>query len=178
LTQQPTCPTTWLNVAGIPPGAPGDIKEMLMLGRRRTIATLACAALLLAGCNGGGDGAGDGDAATGGDDGGAAGPTELTVTATEFAFEPADVTAAADTDVTITLVNEGALEHEWAVIEQGSEISSEDEFSDDIVAFEVEAIEGGETAEDTFNLGAGTYQVVCAVPGHLDSGMEGSLTLE
>jgi uncharacterized cupredoxin-like copper-binding protein len=141
------------------------------LGRR--LLTIIALAALVAGCNGDGDGgaAGTGDDAE-------AGQTELTVTADEFSFDPADVTAAADTDVTITLVNTGALEHEWAVIEQGSEISAESEFSDDIVAFEVEAIDGGEEATETFNLPAGTYQVICAIPGHFASGMEGSLTLE
>jgi uncharacterized cupredoxin-like copper-binding protein len=122
--------------------------------------------LLLAACGGGGGGGGEGDGEA------------LDVTAREFEFEPSEWTAPADTDTEITLTNEGDAEHEWAVIAGEQRIETEDEFEEDIVAFEVAEVEPGATGSGTFNLPAGTYQVICAVSGHFSAGMEGTLTVE
>ena len=46
------------------------------------------------------------------------------------------------------------------------------------VASAAEAASGA-SAQGTFTApAAGTYQVVCVIPGHFDSGMEGELTVE
>jgi uncharacterized cupredoxin-like copper-binding protein len=141
---------------------------MAALRRRTWLVALACA-LALGACGGGGDAA---------DEGAGEGQTEITADAHEFAFEPSSWTAAADTDVTITLTNSGETEHEWAVLNAGEQLESEEDFADELVAFEVEAIPPGEEENATFNLPGGTYQVICALPGHFAAGMEGTLTLE
>lgn len=114
-----------------------------------------------------------------GDDGDdAAEPTtSLEIVGDEYFFEPADVAVPAGEEVTIDFANEGSLEHEWAVLSE--EIESEDEFDEGLVVYEVEAIEGGTSTTETFTIEEpGTYQVICAIPGHFDQGMEGSLTVE
>jgi uncharacterized cupredoxin-like copper-binding protein len=103
--------------------------------------------------------------------------TSIEVVATEFAFDPDSWTVAADTDVSVTMENAGTTEHEWVVIEEGTTIADLAEFGEDLVEFEVEAA-SGESATDTFSLAAGTYQVICAIPGHLAGGMEGELTVQ
>jgi uncharacterized cupredoxin-like copper-binding protein len=130
--------------------------------------------LALAACNGDVDDAGEAQG-NGQANGVGAGDTELSVVATEFQFDPDQWTLPAGEEVTLELVNEGAIEHEWVIIEQGTEIASTAEFEEDMVVWEIEA-DAGETETDSFTSPeAGTYQVVCAIDGHLDAGMEGSL---
>lgn len=101
--------------------------------------------------------------------------TELSVTTTEFKFEPTSWTAKAGTEVTVTLENAGNLPHEWAVLEAGTTITEESEFTADLVVARVPITDPGKTATATINLAAGTYQVICSVPGHFLSGMQGTL---
>jgi glucose/arabinose dehydrogenase/plastocyanin len=81
----------------------------------------------------------------------------------DIAFEPTQLTIAADTDVEIQLTNNGALPHNFAVPSEG--IQSED-FS------------SGASGSITVNLPAGTYEFICSVPGHAAAGMIGTLTVE
>jgi uncharacterized cupredoxin-like copper-binding protein len=118
-----------------------------------------------------------------GDEGGGGGATAdgpsdaLTIAATEFAFDPPDATVAAGAEVPVTLQNEGGAAHNWTVLSE--EIAAEGDFSDDLVLAEVPDIEPGESAEATLTIDeAGTYQIICTVPGHFDSGMVGSLTVQ
>jgi uncharacterized cupredoxin-like copper-binding protein len=114
-----------------------------------------------------------------GDDGGGsaapAGPsTSLDIEASEFAFDPADVSIVADTDVEVALANVGAVEHNWTVLEAGTTIASEADYDDSTAVAEV-AADPGASESGTVNLPAGSYQVICTVPGHFAAGMEGTL---
>ena len=104
--------------------------------------------------------------------------TALEAEVSDFQFEPSEWTAAADTDVTMSVTNAGETDHEWVIIKSGQEIEAEDEFTEELVEFEVEAVPPGETGEGTFNLPAGTHQIICALEGHFSAGMEGELTLQ
>ncbi|HSM01775.1 MAG TPA: plastocyanin/azurin family copper-binding protein [Acidimicrobiia bacterium] len=110
-----------------------------------------------------------------GDQGG--GATEFDVAASEFQFSPDAWAVAADTDVTVTFSNAGSIPHEWAVLTEGTNIESEAEFTEDLVELEVEALPAGESTTQSFNLPAGTYQVICALEGHFNAGMEGTLSV-
>jgi plastocyanin len=125
--------------------------------RSRSIPTafLAAAALVLAAC-GGGDG-GNGDTA----DNGGAGGDGITIVATEYEFDPSDVSIPADTAVEVTLENQGIIEHDWTVDELDVEIYTD----------------AGDTNTVTVTAAAGTYDVYCSIPGHRELGMEGSLTV-
>ena len=107
-----------------------------------------------------------------------AGPvTELSVSGTEFAFDPADVTVAVGEEITVEFVNDGSVEHEWVVLTQGTQIASESEFDESLVLGRTDRIAGGTTTEATMTIDeSGTYQIVCAVPGHIEAGMVGTLT--
>jgi uncharacterized cupredoxin-like copper-binding protein len=95
------------------------------------------------------------------DDDGAS--TSIEATASEFQFEP----------------DSGSTDHEWAVINLGEDIESEDDFAEEVVLLEVEALPAGEATEEQFTIDEpGTYQVICALEGHFDAGMEGTLTVE
>lgn len=124
--------------------------------QRRVVALAAIVAFALGACGGSG--------------------SDIEATATEFHFTPTSWTVTADEEVTLTFTNDGTEEHEWVILSEP--ITSGDEFSEDLVIWEMEAAPGA-SAKDTFTApAAGTYQVICALEGHFDSGMEGELTVE
>ena len=108
-------------------------------------------------------------AACGGGGGGAASsvPTEaptaasITVTASEYAFDPATITAPAS-GASVALTNGGIVEHDITV----------DALNVRILA------KPGETVEGQISGAAGEYEFYCSIPGHKEAGMVGTLTLE
>ena len=110
-----------------------------------------------------------------GDDDTGGGSTELAATATNFQFSPDLWTVAAGETITLTLTNGADEAHEWVIM--SARIASEAEFTEDAVIWEMEA-EAGQVATDTFTApAAGTYQIICALEGHFDGGMEGELVV-
>ncbi len=115
---------------------------------------------------------GGGSAAPAAGGGGATG--DATVSATEFAFDPADVALTAGSEVSVTLDNAGAVEHNWTVLSE--EIAAESEFSEDLVLAAVDNTAAGESTSASFTLEPGEYQVICTIPGHFDAGMQGTVS--
>ena len=101
--------------------------------------------------------------------------TNLTVTMTDFEFNPTSSTVPAGETITLKLINNGAVAHEWALLSSPVEIPFDDEDEAKIL-FEAE-VEAGESATVTFTApaAAGEYEVVCAIPGHMEAGMIGKL---
>lgn len=92
--------------------------------------------------------------------------THLTLTADPdgaLSFDTTELTAAAG-EVTIELVNDSGIPHNVEVEGNGVEEVSE-------------TISEGST-ELTLTLEAGEYEFYCAIPGHKEGGMEGTLTVE
>lgn len=112
---------------------------------------------------------GDDDSGDGGDG------TALAATATNFAFSPDLWTVGAGDAVTLTLTNSADQTHEWVIM--SAPITAESEFTEEAVIWEMES-EAGQVATDTFTApAAGTYQIICALEGHFDAGMEGELVV-
>jgi plastocyanin len=131
------------------------------------ITVVAGLALVLTAC--GGDEPGTGD--------GTAGASEIEAVATDFSFTPSAWTVREGDEVTLTFRNEGDVLHEWVIITKDNTVDATDSFTEQLVLWEVEA-EPGTTATETFTApAAGSYQVICAIEGHLESGMEGRLTV-
>lgn len=98
----------------------------------------------------------------------------------EFRFIPDRFEVPADAEVTLNLTNVGALEHDFVLLEQGTEVTTpvdESEIEDD--ALFDQDIEPGDTGTFTFQAPAepGEYRVICAIPGHLEQGMEATLVV-
>ncbi len=128
--------------------------------RRLSILSLAALAVVALAC-------GDDDA--GGD------TSEIAAVTADFSFSPTRWTVVAGEEVTLTLTNGATQAHEWVIM--NTPIESEAEFSEDGVFWEMEA-DAGSVATDSFTApAAGTYQIVCALEGHFDSGMEGELVV-
>jgi len=92
-----------------------------------------------------------------------AGGTEVEVVAVDIKFEQETLEFPADTDVKVTLKNEGLLQHDFAI-----------EDTD----FVTELTNGGESTDIVVNLPAGDYTYYCTVAGHREAGMEGKLTVK
>lgn len=111
---------------------------------------------------------------------GASGPEKISVTTTDFKFEPASWTVSAGKQVELTIKNDGKLEHEWVIIKKGMEVTLPfDDDDEDKVFWEMEAAPG-ETKTETFTAPGegGTYTIVCGTPAHLEQGMSGTLTVK
>jgi uncharacterized cupredoxin-like copper-binding protein len=83
----------------------------------------------------------------------------------QLAFVQKTLTAPAGSD-TFTLTNDAPVPHNLAIEGNGVEAGPSD------------TIQGGATADLTVDLKAGTYTFYCAVPGHRQAGMEGTLTVK
>jgi plastocyanin len=130
------------------------------------LALAIVAVVLASGDDGGGDGAAPAPS----------GPSDaLSITVTEFAFDPADSEVFADQEASVALVNEGAVEHNWTVLQAGTFIASEDEFDESLVEAEVGDAAAGGSAEGAVTLAEGEYQVICTISGHFDAGMQGTV---
>lgn len=71
------------------------------------------------------------------------------VTMTDFAFTPSTITIPASTQVVFRLHNDGAMLHD----------------------LDHTFVEPGETGDMTVVLAAGEHEMICTIPGHLQSGM-------
>lgn len=111
--------------------------------------------------------------------GGASGPsTSLKVTLTDFAFTPNSFTVPAGQKISISITNNGATTHSFAIMQAGHELK--DHFTDADKAFIYWAepqIVPGQTINASFTAPsqAGDYQVVCDIAGHFEAGMVAKL---
>jgi plastocyanin len=104
------------------------------------------------------------DTATHEDTGGGGGHITLTADpGGALAFDTMELTAPAG-EVTIELVNDSGIPHNVEIEGNGVEEVSE-------------TISSGST-ELTVTLEPGEYEFYCAIPGHREGGMEGTLTVE
>lgn len=83
---------------------------------------------------------------------------------TELKFSPSRVKAAADS--TIAIRNEGKLGHDLKLRQDGKEIGG------------TQILNPGETQKLEARFPRGNYGMYCSVPGHEDSGMKGTFTVD
>ncbi len=125
---------------------------------RRTIVLLAAItliAVLVSACGGGAGGSTTG--------GGAAAQT-VTVTATEFKFDPATINATPGQTINLTVKNNGTTQHTLVLSQANVKLT----------------IDPGKTVNQTFTAPStpGTYQYECDIPGHKEAGMVGQLVVK
>lgn len=88
---------------------------------------------------------------------------QQTVTMGDIFFDPQEITVPANTDVTLTLTNNGAAVHNFNVDEL--EVHSGD-------------IQPGQQGTVTIKADEGRYEFYCSVPGHREAGMTGTLIVQ
>lgn len=124
---------------------------------RRTIlllAVVALCALALAACGGG--------AASTSGSGGTA--QSVTVTATEFKYDPAVINATPGQTINLTLKNNGSVQHTLVLANANVKMT----------------VDPGKSATQTFTApaAAGTYAFECDIAGHKEAGMVGQLIVK
>jgi plastocyanin len=80
-------------------------------------------------------------------------------------FDPTSLDATAG-EVTIDFTNPSAVQHDVHIERDGEDLAASDLVAD------------GESTTAAAELDAGEYAYYCAVPGHREGGMEGTLTVE
>ncbi len=109
--------------------------------------------------------------------------TSVGVGLTEFAVNPAQDAADAGT-LTFSVSNDGAIVHNFLAIK--TDLAADalptanaqvDEAQLDVVA-SIPDFAAGETQEVSADLEAGSYVLICNVPGHYDLGMRAAFTVE
>jgi uncharacterized cupredoxin-like copper-binding protein len=113
----------------------------------------------------------------------ACGPRSVTlnVHATDTGYDSKVYTVPAGANVTLHMTNDGTMEHEFAILKLGQQVSLP--FSDDDEAkifWELDGVAAGETKSDTFSAPTepGEYSVVCGLPGHIEKGMVATLIVK
>lgn len=140
--------------------------------KRRLILPLALGALILAACGGDDD---DAAPATTADVPAAA--SSIDAEAAEFKFTPSSWSVDSGATITVNLTNVGGIEHNLVVVAAGKTVTDASQLGDADILIKVDAL-AGQTGTGTFTApAAGTYQVICSIPGHLPAGMEAELTV-
>lgn len=105
--------------------------------------------------------------------------TKLNLSLTDFHFTPDAFAVPAGKEITLNVTNDGAVEHEFVIFKLGTDagdkFGGEDEGN---IYWEVE-VQPGEAKSVTFTAPTepGTYAITCGIPGHLEAGMNGKLTV-
>ena len=109
------------------------------------------------------------------------GKPKITVELTDTGYQPNQFTVPAGAQVTLTARNTGTTEHEFAIMQKDYKV--EPPFGDkdeSHIYWELDQIEAGTTKTATFTAPTdpGDYEVVCGLPGHIEKGMVGTLTVK
>jgi plastocyanin len=93
-----------------------------------------------------------------------------TVQMREYEFIPDELKVSPGD--TLAAENKGRIPHNMTIA------LSEDPDADPVPVIGTEDVEPGHTAELTLDLGPGEYLLICTIPGHLEQGMDGTITIE
>ncbi len=112
--------------------------------------------------------------------GGTSAPTtEIDVTLTDFQFSPNSFVVPTGKEITLTSRNSGGVIHNFMIMNLGQTVGQE--YGDEDLAnvyWKLEIPPGGDSST-TFTAPEepGDYEVVCSIPGHVQAGMIGKLTV-
>ena len=105
--------------------------------------------------------------------------TKINFTMTDFAFTPNEFTVPAGQEITVHIIHDSTVEHNFIVMEYGTDAGEMFDEVDKANVF-LEMVlqpEDSKTVVFTAPEQPGTYQIICGMVGHLQSGMVGKLTV-
>lgn len=105
----------------------------------------------------------------------------LNVTATDSGYDSKNYTVPAGAEVTLNMTNNGAVEHEFAILKLGQHVTPPfGEKDEDKILWELDGVQPGSNKSGTFTAPTepGDYDVICGVPGHIEMGMIATLTVK
>lgn len=95
--------------------------------------------------------------------GGATTSAAFSITLTEFKYSPAQLEVRAGAPFTLTVKNAGAIDHDFAIPKTDLKLAVKP---------------GASEQREVGALAAGTYEFLCTIPGHKESGMVGKLVVK
>ena len=103
--------------------------------------------------------------------------TKLSFTVTDFAFNPEEFVVPVGEEITLHITDNGTMEHSLIIMKYATDAGDLfDEADQGNVFWEIDLQPGdSETAVFTAPEQPGAYQIICGMPGHLQSGMIGKL---
>ena len=105
----------------------------------------------------------------------------LTIKMSEFKFDPKDASATAG-KLKISAPNEGKAVHELVLLKTDADPAKlptkGGKIDESTSVGEIADVEPGATKSNDFDLKPGKYVMVCALPGHYEGGMYGSITVK
>ena len=127
--------------------------------RTRSVAILGMFVAMLAACGTGGP------------------KTSHTVIMSDFSYTPSRLLVPAGEAITLRISNEGAVVHNFIVMEAGAELGSDFDPADEAKAYWSLELQPGASQTATFPAPAepGEYLIVCSTAGHYIAGMTGTL---
>jgi len=93
-------------------------------------------------------------------------PGTLTIEAEDIKFDKKQYDATAG-EVTVDYVSKGQLTHDLVIYDKSN-----------TVVGDTLRVNPGKTTTGTYDLPAGTYTLICDIPGHKDAGMVATLTVK
>ena len=105
----------------------------------------------------------------------------LNVTATDSGYDSKTYTVPAGAKVTLNMTNNGAVEHEFAILKKDQHVTPPfGEKDEDKIYWELDGVPSGKSKSDTFTAPTepGEYDVICGLPGHIELGMEATLIVK
>jgi len=111
--------------------------------------------------------------------GGAAPTTTIDVALTDFQFVPNEFTIPAGQEITINAANNGAVVHNFVIMNYGTNAGDDWDASDiPNIYWEIE-VQPGESTSTSFTAPTepGEYQFVCRTEGHIMAGMVGNIVV-
>ena len=109
---------------------------------------------------------------------GKSGPsTRLSFTMTDFAFDPNEFMVPAGEEIALHVTHHGTMEHNFIIMKYGTDAGDMFDDADRVNIFWEVTLQPGESERFVLNAPEkpGTYQIICGMPGHLQSGMIGKL---
>jgi len=105
--------------------------------------------------------------------------TKINVTMTDFTFSPNEFTIPAGQEITLHITHDGTVEHDFIVMKYGTDAGEMFDEADKANVFWEMDLQPGDSKTVVFTAPeqSGTYQIICGMAGHLQSGMVGKLTV-
>ncbi|HEY3311417.1 MAG TPA: sulfocyanin-like copper-binding protein [Anaerolineales bacterium] len=107
--------------------------------------------------------------------------TTLNVTSTDTGYDLKTYTVPAGATVTLKMKNNGAVEHEFAILKLNEHVTPPfGEKDEGKILWELDGVAAGTTKEGTFTAPSepGSYDVICGIPGHIELGMVATLIVK
>jgi uncharacterized cupredoxin-like copper-binding protein len=98
---------------------------------------------------------------------------------TDFEFTPSEFTVIAGDSVELSVQHDGVVDHNFIIMKYGTDAGHSFDEEDQANVYWKLTVHPGESRDLAFTAPdkPGVYQIICGMPGHLQSGMVGKLTV-